>query len=181
MARLAKKPALHRPICASGGAVAQLGERRNRTAEVRGSNPLGSTNDFSALWQRLIARASRRKRAGSRRSTQPPSMADALCEAARNVAPAAAHESTSAVGAAPCSSGVKWLPPMPRRYPSTFAELLRPARRSSATVADAVSPDVSPAERPKPPAMRTPSLGGPFSGGRRPTHHGRAPARPWRA
>src|SRR5216683_4843815 len=25
------------------GAVAQLGERRNRTAEVRGSNPLGST------------------------------------------------------------------------------------------------------------------------------------------
>jgi hypothetical protein len=26
-----------------GGAVAQLGERRNRTAEVRGSNPLGST------------------------------------------------------------------------------------------------------------------------------------------
>ena len=28
----------------SSGAVAQLGERRNRTAEVRGSNPLGSTN-----------------------------------------------------------------------------------------------------------------------------------------
>src|SRR5262249_29827116 len=28
----------------SAGAVAQLGERRNRTAEVRGSNPLGSTN-----------------------------------------------------------------------------------------------------------------------------------------
>jgi hypothetical protein len=27
-----------------GGAVAQLGERRNRTAEVRGSNPLGSTS-----------------------------------------------------------------------------------------------------------------------------------------
>src|SRR6202045_5392885 len=27
------------------GAVAQLGERRNRTAEVRGSNPLGSTNE----------------------------------------------------------------------------------------------------------------------------------------
>src|SRR5882672_2221714 len=27
----------------AGGAVAQLGERRNRTAEVRGSNPLGST------------------------------------------------------------------------------------------------------------------------------------------
>src|SRR6516165_5402490 len=26
------------------GAVAQLGERRNRTAEVRGSNPLGSTS-----------------------------------------------------------------------------------------------------------------------------------------
>ncbi len=31
---------LRRP---GGGAVAQLGERRNRTAEVRGSNPLGST------------------------------------------------------------------------------------------------------------------------------------------
>src|SRR5712691_9584494 len=30
------------PSCA--GAVAQLGERRNRTAEVRGSNPLGSTS-----------------------------------------------------------------------------------------------------------------------------------------
>ena len=30
------------------GAVAQLGERRNRTAEVRGSNPLGSTR-FLAL------------------------------------------------------------------------------------------------------------------------------------
>ena len=29
---------------AGGGAVAQLGERRNRTAEVRGSNPLGSTS-----------------------------------------------------------------------------------------------------------------------------------------
>ncbi len=29
---------------AHGGAVAQLGERRNRTAEVRGSNPLGSTS-----------------------------------------------------------------------------------------------------------------------------------------
>jgi hypothetical protein len=32
-----------------GGAVAQLGERRNRTAEVRGSNPLGSTNLLAAL------------------------------------------------------------------------------------------------------------------------------------
>src|SRR6476646_1347422 len=31
------------PDRAGGGAVAQLGERRNRTAEVRGSNPLGST------------------------------------------------------------------------------------------------------------------------------------------
>ena len=28
------------------GAVAQLGERRNRTAEVRGSNPLGSTKSL---------------------------------------------------------------------------------------------------------------------------------------
>jgi hypothetical protein len=26
-----------------------LGERRNRTAEVRGSNPLGSTNNFNSL------------------------------------------------------------------------------------------------------------------------------------
>src|SRR5258708_2059149 len=33
------------------GAVAQLGGRRNRTAEVRGSNPLGSTKDSqSFLW-----------------------------------------------------------------------------------------------------------------------------------
>src|SRR5580700_6769865 len=32
-----------------GGAVAQLGERRNRTAEVRGSNPLGSTSQYNAL------------------------------------------------------------------------------------------------------------------------------------
>ena len=31
-------------LAAHGGAVAQLGERRNRTAEVRGSNPLGSTS-----------------------------------------------------------------------------------------------------------------------------------------
>src|SRR5262245_15894811 len=30
----------------AGGAVAQLGERRNRTAEVRGSNPLGSTRTY---------------------------------------------------------------------------------------------------------------------------------------
>jgi hypothetical protein len=33
----------------AAGAVAQLGERRNRTAEVRGSNPLGSTNNFNGL------------------------------------------------------------------------------------------------------------------------------------
>src|SRR5690606_21893254 len=32
----------HAPACASG-AVAQMGERCNRTAEVRGSIPLGST------------------------------------------------------------------------------------------------------------------------------------------
>ena len=31
------------------GAVAQMGERCNRTAEVRGSIPLGSTNSFKAL------------------------------------------------------------------------------------------------------------------------------------
>jgi hypothetical protein len=33
------------PLSSNGriGAVAQLGERRNRTAEVRGSNPLSST------------------------------------------------------------------------------------------------------------------------------------------
>tara|TARA_Y100001934_G_C12378223_1_gene790555 strand:+ start:1255 stop:1473 length:219 start_codon:yes stop_codon:yes gene_type:complete len=28
------------------GAVAQMGERSNRTAEVRGSNPLGSTKTY---------------------------------------------------------------------------------------------------------------------------------------
>jgi hypothetical protein len=31
------------------GAVAQLGERRNRTAEVRGSNPLGSTKETKSV------------------------------------------------------------------------------------------------------------------------------------
>src|SRR5438477_13211682 len=41
MAALARRAWYLRPI---GGAVAQLGERRNRTAEVRGSNPLGSTS-----------------------------------------------------------------------------------------------------------------------------------------
>src|SRR4029077_4075544 len=40
---LAKSRHSIQPVRASGGAVAQLGERRNRTAEVRGSNPLGST------------------------------------------------------------------------------------------------------------------------------------------
>src|SRR5208282_1801477 len=48
MARTRQKPAQLRPDRATdracGGAVAQLGERRNRTAEVRGSNPLGSTS-----------------------------------------------------------------------------------------------------------------------------------------
>src|SRR5262245_27037213 len=40
-------------ICPPGqaGAVAQLGERRNRTAEVRGSDPLGSTKQIkTARW-----------------------------------------------------------------------------------------------------------------------------------
>src|ERR1700757_555594 len=47
---LAKSRQSTRPVRASGGAVAQLGERRNRTAEVRGSNPLGSTkNPFAVL------------------------------------------------------------------------------------------------------------------------------------
>ena len=32
-----------------GGAIAQLGERLNGIQEVRGSTPLGSTNDFKAL------------------------------------------------------------------------------------------------------------------------------------
>ena len=56
------------------GAVAQLGERRNRTAEVRGSNPLGSTSFLAdarhvilagevlpvgALHARLVYRADR--------------------------------------------------------------------------------------------------------------------------
>ncbi len=31
------------------GAVAQMGERCNRTAEVRGSIPLGSTNKIKTL------------------------------------------------------------------------------------------------------------------------------------
>ncbi len=31
------------------GAVAQLGERQNRTLEVGGSTPLCSTNDFNGL------------------------------------------------------------------------------------------------------------------------------------
>jgi hypothetical protein len=38
------------------GAVAQLGERRNRTAEVRGSNPLGSTK--SGLTKTSLSKAS---------------------------------------------------------------------------------------------------------------------------
>src|SRR5216684_5467832 len=37
------------------GAVAQLGERRNRTAEVRGSNPLGSTKETSIAFGCYIA------------------------------------------------------------------------------------------------------------------------------
>ena len=36
------------------GAVAQLGERSNRTAEVRGSIPLGSTNSQKFLWSRNV-------------------------------------------------------------------------------------------------------------------------------
>ncbi len=36
-------PAIFVQFGSARGAVAQLGERRNRTAEVRGSNPLGST------------------------------------------------------------------------------------------------------------------------------------------
>src|SRR5215471_21423968 len=41
-------------VAPAGGAVAQMGERRNRTAEVRGSNPLGSTNQ--ALVGTLVSR-----------------------------------------------------------------------------------------------------------------------------
>ncbi len=33
----------------SNGAVAQLGERQNRTLEVGGSTPLCSTNDYKRL------------------------------------------------------------------------------------------------------------------------------------
>jgi hypothetical protein len=43
--RLLRPRASARPA----GAVAQLGERRNRTAEVRGSNPLGSTKRIMGL------------------------------------------------------------------------------------------------------------------------------------
>jgi hypothetical protein len=41
------------------GAVAQLGERRNRTAEVRGSNPLGSTKANSTKTSLLVALSQR--------------------------------------------------------------------------------------------------------------------------
>lgn len=40
---MSPSPLLARIVGSRRGAVAQLGERRNRTAEVRGSNPLGST------------------------------------------------------------------------------------------------------------------------------------------
>src|ERR1700719_1073265 len=43
LARAARATPFAAHSCPTGGAVAQLGERRNRTAEVRGSNPLGST------------------------------------------------------------------------------------------------------------------------------------------
>jgi hypothetical protein len=60
------------------GAVAQLGERRNRTAEVRGSNPLSSTNDFNSFALGSIRRPSSpeacRKQAAP---TQSRSKADA--------------------------------------------------------------------------------------------------------
>ena len=44
---------LARPLNAAHltGAVAQMGERCNRTAEVRGSIPLGSTNQIKRLSQ----------------------------------------------------------------------------------------------------------------------------------
>jgi hypothetical protein len=44
------------PPASSVGAVAQLGERLNGIQEVRGSIPLGSTNDFNRLdggWQKI--------------------------------------------------------------------------------------------------------------------------------
>jgi hypothetical protein len=48
------------PSCASrfrrpAGAVAQLGERRNRTAEVRGSNPLSSTSNFKNVASKRLS------------------------------------------------------------------------------------------------------------------------------
>ena len=52
------KPANARPAHSQpetrNGAVAQMGERSNRTAEVRGSIPLGSTKPpFRSIWRRL--------------------------------------------------------------------------------------------------------------------------------
>jgi hypothetical protein len=43
MRNLDNSHALGYNIVASDGAVAQMGERYNRTVEVRGSNPLSST------------------------------------------------------------------------------------------------------------------------------------------
>ena len=64
--------ALHRPMDAAkgvapgqpgaGGAVAQMGERCNRTAEVKGSIPLGSTSPPAPERRQLVARSSPERR-----------------------------------------------------------------------------------------------------------------------
>ena len=56
-------------VAPPGGAVAQLGERRNRTAEVRGSNPLGSTS----LRERNAAKAEGPKPMLGKSGTRPAS------------------------------------------------------------------------------------------------------------
>jgi hypothetical protein len=64
--RTRQKPAPIGLIVPAAGAVAQMGERRNRTAEVRGSNPLGSTNHFNdlrsrSIWWRIAPEAYRKQ------------------------------------------------------------------------------------------------------------------------
>jgi hypothetical protein len=60
------------PDRAGGGAVAQLGERRNRTAEVRGSNPLGSTSSSICRCSAIGLSRSSRPNRKSQLSTSVP-------------------------------------------------------------------------------------------------------------
>ena len=62
----------------STGAVAQMGERCNRTAEVRGSNPLSSTKFFNDLHGLLPSWISKRRNfklnSGSRQDAGTPAL-----------------------------------------------------------------------------------------------------------